>query len=288
MTTAEPPNVKPIGVGWKLAVFAGATAVSLLLARLLVPLVTDVIERSIGVRIAAWPWVVALGALGGHLWALRLVEPRGWRFVGLARSAGRPALLAQAVFLASVAVTLPTLLLVALSLGSFAPSAVAQPALSGLGLVAHFAPAAFGEELLARGYAFAIVRERWNGAVAIAATSAVFGLAHLQNVGATFASVLMVMLASVLLGAVRHVWDSLWAAWLAHLAWNLTLAGALHAAVSGVVFNVSRFRFVEDGPDWLTGGTWGPEGGLMVALGAGLAITYVMWRRPRAKEPANE
>lgn len=289
MTTAEPPNdSKPIGVGWKLALFAGATAVSFLLARLAVPLLTGVIERMSGLRIAAWPWVVALGALGGHLWTFRLVEPRGWQFVGLSRSAARPLQLSQAVLVGSLAVTLPTLLLVALGVASFSPSTTAQPALAGLSLVAHLAPAAFGEELLARGYPFAVLRERWNGTVAIAVTSALFGLVHLQNIGATISSVLMVTLASVLLGVVRHVWDSLWAAWLVHMAWNLTLAGALHAAVSGVVFNTSRYRFVEDGPDWLTGGPWGPEGGIMVALGAGLAIAFVLWRRPRRKELRDE
>ena len=289
MTTAEPANdSKPIGVGWKLAVFAGATAVSFLLARLAVPLLSDVIERISGLRIAAWPWVVALGALGGHLWTLRLVERRGWQFVGLSRSAARPALLTQAVLLGSLAVALPTLLLVAFGLASFSPSATAHPALAGLSLVAHLAPAALGEELLARGYPFAVVRERWNGTVAIAGTSALFGLAHLQNIGASLASVLMVTLVGVLLGVVRHVWNSLWAAWLAHLAWNLTLAGALHAAVSGVVFNTSRYHLVEEGPDWLTGGTWGPEGGLMAALGAGLAIAFVLWRRPRRKELRDE
>src|SRR5688572_27593300 len=108
MTTAEPPtDSKPIGVVWRLAVFTAAMAVSLLLARLAVPLVTEVIERSSGLRIAAWPWVVALGALGGHLWTFRLVEPRGWRFVGLSLSTARPALLAQAVLLGILAVALP-------------------------------------------------------------------------------------------------------------------------------------------------------------------------------------
>ncbi len=59
---------------------------------------------------------------------------------------------------------------------------------------------------------------------------------------------------------------SLWAAFTAHLAWNWTLAGVLHSAVSGVPFATPDYRVIDAGPDWATGGVWGPEGGLPAAL----------------------
>ena len=54
------------------------------------------------------------------------------------------------------------------------------------------------------------------------------------------------------------------------------LAVAFHASVSGMRFQAPDYRTVERGPDWLTGGPWGPEGGLVAAAAmlTGLAYLY--------------
>jgi hypothetical protein len=107
---------------------------------------------------------------------------------------------------------------------------------------------------------------------------------HLETAGATFGSVSVVVIAGLFLGGVLLVMRSLWAACAAHLAWNWTLAGALHSAVSGVPFATPDYRVVDAGPDWATGGVWGPEGGLPAALSL-LAVTiYLYVRRMRREE----
>jgi hypothetical protein len=76
---------------------------------------------------------------------------------------------------------------------------------------------------------------------------------------------------------------SLYAAWAAHLAWNVVLVVFLHATVSGIVMASPDYKLVENGPDWATGGAWGPEGGIFAAAGLASATWYVMWRQARRR-----
>lgn len=231
-----------------------------------------------------YSWVSLAGAALAHVAALRWIEHRSWRDVGLGRDAARPRLLAGGAALGALAVGGPALLM----LGGGALRALPAPDGSWWGtaatMLAMLAPAALFEELLVRGYPFLVLREAGGPVLgpvlALALTSSVFGALHLQNPGATPGSVAIVALAGVFLGAVLLVTGSLWAAFAAHLAWNWTLAGLLHAAVSGVPFAAPDYRVVDAGPDWLTGGAWGPEGGAAAAGGMLLALTY-LWRRAR-------
>jgi hypothetical protein len=123
---------------------------------------------------------------------------------------------------------------------------------------------------------------------ALLLTSAVFGALHWFNPGASVASTLVVTLAGVFLGGVLLYTGSLWAAFTAHLAWNWTLAGLFHALVSGLPFTAPDYRVVDAGPDWLTGGPWGPEGGAGAVAGmlAGLGLLHLRASRTRRAEHA--
>ena len=80
----------------------------------------------------------------------------------------------------------------------------------------------------------------------------------------------------------RVAYDSLYAAWAAHVAWNWVMAVPLHAPVSGLRFEAPDYRTVDAGPDWITGGAWGPEGGMGAAAGMLAALTLLIVRvRPR-------
>jgi hypothetical protein len=98
-------------------------------------------------------------------------------------------------------------------------------------------------------------------------------------------------LAGVFLAAVLVYTGSLYAAWAAHFAWNWMMTGVLHAAVSGASeplpgVSIPDFRIVDNGPDLVTGGPWGPEGGLMaaVAIGASMVILKRVTDRRRERE----
>jgi uncharacterized protein len=142
-------------------------------------------------------------------------------------------------------------------------------------------PAALAEELLARGYVFSVIRDASDWRWSLGATSIGFGLLHLQNNGATPASLAMVMLAGVFLGLVRVATGSLYAAWMAHFSWNWTMAALFHTAVSGYPFEAPVYRYVDAGPNWATGGVWGPEASVPAGLSMLLVVGYLMARQHR-------
>jgi hypothetical protein len=70
-----------------------------------------------------------------------------------------------------------------------------------------------------------------------------------------------------------------------HFAWNWTMAVVFHTAVSGYPLESPGYRYVDAGPDWATGGAWGPEGGIPagIGMGGGAAAAYAIARRRRSK-----
>jgi hypothetical protein len=150
-------------------------------------------------------------------------------------------------------------------------------------------PAAFYEELLTRGYVFAVLREALGWRATLVATSVIFGLLHLQNAGANVESITLVILAGVFLGGLLVATRSLYAAWMAHFAWNWTMAVVFHTAVSGLALESPDYRYVDAGPDWVTGGVWGPEGGAAGGLGMLGGLVYLYARRnSRRREHPDE
>ena len=145
-------------------------------------------------------------------------------------------------------------------------------------------PAAFFEELFIRGYAFGVLRRAGGWRLALIVTSVVFGMLHAWNPGADAESILAVIVAGFFLGGILLATKSLYAAGAAHFAWNWVMSGALHIAVSGIPSRDPDYRVVETGPDWLTGGPWGPEGGVAAVAVMLVAIFYLYARYLRQME----
>jgi hypothetical protein len=212
---------------------------------------------------------------------VRSVDVRSWSDVGLSRRAARPRRIGHGWLVGSAAIGATCGVLLAVGWLRIAPG---EPG-SSLGAAARITtvlvPAALYEEVLCRGYLLTVIRDRLGVWGAVALTSLAFGLLHLSNPGATAESVALVTLAGVFLAAVRVIYDSLYAAWSAHVAWNWVMAVPLHAPVSGMRFEAPDYRTVSTGPAWITGGAWGPEGGLAAALGMLACLAYLYTRRGR-------
>jgi len=138
-------------------------------------------------------------------------------------------------------------------------------------------PAALAEEVVFRGVPLVLlagVIGKWRAAILLAT---LFGSAHLLNPGVTWLALANITLAGVFLSACFYLPGGLWTATGAHLGWNLGLA-ALAAPVSGVPLNMPWLDYAPGGPDWLTGGAFGPEGGILATL-IFLAMTTLVVRR---------
>lgn len=232
-----------------------------------------------GLRVVVHPFVYPLGFLAAHAFILSKVERKDWSYVWMGRSAASPSTLAHGLILGALPLALPAAALLAASQLSVTTTADGSWMGAALLSATVLLPSAFAEELVVRGYIFALLREKLGWKVALAATSIGFGAVHMANPGANLQSLSVVVLAGVFLGAVVLVTRSLYAATLAHFAWNWFIAAVMHMPVSGIpVAGSPDYRVVETGPDWLTGGSWGPEGGFAAAFGLMVGLIY-LWLR---------
>lgn len=152
-----------------------------------------------------------------------------------------------------------------------------------LGLtVAVLAPAALSEEVMFRGVPLVLLARLWGRAGALVITSIGFAMAHLLNPNPTPLAIGNIALAGVFLGAAFYLPGGIWTALGAHLGWNAMLA-ACDAPVSGLPFAIPWFDYQPGGPAWLTGGAFGPEGGLFATLSIILALVWAT-RRIRREE----
>lgn len=305
---AEPGRLR---VPFRLAVFAVAFVLLQGIVDTIVAPLFALVSAQVGEPVPAYPWTMLASVLGATAVALRFVDAGEWSHIGLAGDAWRPRALAAGTLAGSAALGLTALILfvcgllaftrvanvdvmAAIGVGGAVGSAVnglpgssagaaagaADWSASALRLMLQLAPWALWEELVFRGYLWTVAEDASSPRVALVSTSVAFGLVHITNPGANVRTIAMVMLAGACLGALRLITNSLAAAWLAHLAWNWCMAALLHVPVSGMYTPAPLYRGDVHGPPWLTGGAWGPEGGLIaggVFLGA-LALA----RRSRA------
>jgi membrane protease YdiL (CAAX protease family) len=143
------------------------------------------------------------------------------------------------------------------------------------------APAALAEEALFRGVPLLALGSAFGRGTAVVLVAVVFALAHLANPNVTPLAVGNIALAGIFLGLAFYAPGGIWTAWGAHLGWNGMLA-ALDAPVSGVPFSIPFIEYDPGAPAWLTGGAFGPEGGLASTLA--LTIAVLVARRWAGKD----
>jgi CAAX protease family protein len=162
----------------------------------------------------------------------------------------------------------------------------------GLGALLLLALPAAAEEALLRGYPLQALAEAWGAGGALVATAGVFGALHLGNPGATVLGTVNVAAAGLLLGVVYLRTVSLWWATGVHLGWNWALGYLADVPVSGLeMMDAPFYEGVAGGPDWLGGGSFGPEGSLVatvVVLTVTAACWWGPWLRPGAAASATE
>jgi membrane protease YdiL (CAAX protease family) len=265
---------------WKILTFLVATAGCALVASAIVaPLEASLTATNI--PMLATSIVMVLALTGATVIMVRWVDRRPWRDVWLDRSAAKPRPLIEGYLLGVLAIGIPSIALIAAGWLAVEPSAAGSWTGAALRLSALLLIAALAEELAFRGYLMAVLREGLGWAPALALTSVAFGYVHISNPGSGLRALTIVMLAGLFLGGVVLVTRSLYAAWMAHFSWNWTMAVLLHIPVSGLATETPDYRTLDAGPDWATGGAWGPEGGAGAALGILGGIGYLLVRRRR-------
>ena len=134
------------------------------------------------------------------------------------------------------------------------------------------------EEIMFRGYMMPRVAARYGLIPAIAVSSLLFCLFHGLNPGFTVLALINLILVSVLFALIAYFTDNIWIVCAAHTMWNFTQGNVFGLEVSGNSGNVSLIHTaLGDRADAvMTGGTFGPEGGLAVTVVTLIAIAAVL------------
>jgi membrane protease YdiL (CAAX protease family) len=140
--------------------------------------------------------------------------------------------------------------------------------------------AAFGEELVVRGYVLGNLREAIGTVPALLISAGLFAALHLVNPEVSPVALVNLFLAGLLMGGVYVVTGRLWGPWLLHTGWNVTLGLVLGLPVSGLAMP-SLLHLQITGSSLTTGGAFGPEGSLWntAAQAVILLLLCVLGRR---------
>jgi len=157
-----------------------------------------------------------------------------------------------------------------------------QPRAFGLLLLnlVTLAVAAIAEEVAFRGYSYRRLIEAIGPVAATTVMSLLFGLGHVLNPGATWASTLVTILAGVLLSVAWLRTHGLWLGWGLHFAWNASMGILFGLPISGINDFASIVQTRAFGRLWLTGGDYGPEGAgiTVIVLLIGIVVLVLVTR----------
>jgi membrane protease YdiL (CAAX protease family) len=156
--------------------------------------------------------------------------------------------------------------------------------IDALGLGYGFLVVGLTEELLLRGYLQATLARGvgfWPAAVLL---SIAFGLGHFGNPGEAVIGLLSAGTAGLVFCFALYRTGSLWWPIGAHAAWDWGQSYLYGVPDSGTMVPGHLMATHPIGPDWLSGGTVGPEGSILVllAFGAIVPIIALTTRRPAA------
>jgi uncharacterized protein len=146
------------------------------------------------------------------------------------------------------------------------------------------------EEVLSRGYHLInlaeglntkFIEKRWALILALLVSSLVFGLLHMGNPNASLISTLNISLAGVFLGLGMVLTGSLAIPIGLHITWNLFQGNVFGFPVSGINTGATIIATESVGQQWLTGGAFGPEAGVLglAAMVIGSVLTLVWIHR---------
>jgi membrane protease YdiL (CAAX protease family) len=271
--------------GWRLLIFAAAFIALIFLIEtvrhpvliLVAPLApADTMQFIDGLTLRL---ALLAAALGAGYFCVRFLEGLPWRSLGLTFHSGwlRDLIFGFLIGFASlvVAVAIASRGL-RFSLGAAGWSAILRSLIGSLVLLFI---AALAEEAMFRGYGLQTLTRAKLAWLGVLLTSVPFGLAHLQNPnvvrGVTFANT---ALAGIWLAAAYLRTRSLWLPLGVHWSWNWALGWFFGLPVSGMSIVSHPLLVGQDiGPKWLTGGSYGIEGGVacMIAL---ILFTVFLWK----------
>lgn len=138
-----------------------------------------------------------------------------------------------------------------------------------------FAIQVSGEEALFRGYIFQTLIWGTNKLIAVIIIALSFGFLHLFNPNASLFAAFNVSLSGILFSITYIKTRSLWLPIAVHFSWNFFQGFVYSFPVSGLKINPSLLTVKYNAPELITGGGFGPEGGIIASIVFLSGIFYI-------------
>ena len=221
-------------------------------------------------------------ALGAGYFCARLFEALPWRSLGLTLHAGwlRDLIVGCAIGIAALVVAVAIAMIGGGLKFSFSDAGATSISRSMLGSAVLLFVAALAEEAIFRGYPLQTLSRAKLALLGVLLTSVPFAGVHLYNPNLVSPRVTFVntALAGVWLAAAYLRTRSLWLPQGIHWAWNWGMGWLFGLPVSGAKLATNPLLKADDaGPLWLTGGSYGLEGGAACTIAMAL-FTWFIWR----------
>lgn len=211
--------------------------------------------------------------IGVYLLIVRVIEKRSTQTMGLPFHEAGDKKRAAFSYIRGLGIGLCMMLIVFLLL-----LVTGQARVAGFGLDASaitlfilyifmWIPQGASEEIMTRGYMLPRLSAKFRRPAAVAITSLFFGLLHTGNSGFSIIAFMNLILIAVFFAMLSIHTQEIWTVCAVHSVWNFAQGNLFGFEVSGIVPTASLFQTesVKTGRDILTGGAFGPEGGLIVS-----------------------
>lgn len=268
----RPTSTDPrLGIILRLAFFAGCVLAGLIV-------LPGTLRAIFGTVVGATAGLFATGLFANFL-TMRIFDRRPLSDIGLAGGARSGTNFSLGILLGGGAAALMLLAPLLAGTGHFVArpnSAFAWPSLLFY-LAALFFGAA-GEEMIFHGYAFQLLVEKVGPFATVLPVGIIFGVLHSSNPHATGLAVFNTGLWGILLGYSFLRSRDLWLPIGLHYGWNAVLP-LFGVNLSGLTIEVTRYFYQWDlAPVW-SGGSYGPEGGLLTTIFV-IALFFALMRVP--------
>ena len=170
------------------------------------------------------------------------------------------------------------------------PSMQGMTALGGvLVVLAGWLVQGAAEETLTRGWMLPVLSARYKPWVGILVSSLFFAVLHSLNPNLSVIAMINLALFGFFAAFYALREGSLWGICALHSVWNWVQGNIFGFEVSGGSFGGGTLlNLMETGPDWLTGGPFGPEGGLAVTFVLLVGMAFIFFWPVKTQEVSPE
>ncbi len=233
--------------------------------------------------------ITAFGLVYVILWAwLKFVEKRpfwtlGFELKNALKQYARGFLFGMLMFVGSVAI-LGVFGSVAFESGDSSKQGVA--AIGGVLLVLFgWIIQGGAEEVLIRGWVLPVIGARYKAWIGLLVSSLIFAILHGLNPNLSAIALINLALFGVFAGLYAMREGSMWGISALHSVWNWVQGNFFGFQVSGTnADGGTLINLMETGEDWLTGGAFGPEGGIAVTIVLVISILITLFWKEKEVE----